>query len=61
MPAYLPELTADEQHIRLVLENLIENAIRYTPADGTVTIHGSSTTDAIQLQVQDTGIGIAQE
>ncbi|MEL6406138.1 MAG: HAMP domain-containing sensor histidine kinase [Chloroflexota bacterium] len=61
MPAYLPELTADEQHIRLILENLIENAIRYTPADGTVTIRGASTTDAIQLQIQDTGIGIAQE
>ncbi|HLA74662.1 MAG TPA: sensor histidine kinase, partial [Gammaproteobacteria bacterium] len=41
-----------------VLENLIENALRYTPAGGTVTVSIIPAGDCIHLQVADTGCGI---
>ncbi len=56
----VPHLFADEHLIRMVLQNLISNAIKYTPESGTVEcelsnspVHGS-----VFLRVSDTGIGI---
>jgi two-component system NtrC family sensor kinase len=45
--------------LRQVVHNLIDNAIKYTPADGEVTIEASQEKDQIILQVSDSGIGIA--
>lgn len=47
--------------IREVLINLIENAIKYTPPMGTVTIHSREVDRAIQIEVADTGEGIAYD
>lgn len=41
-----------------VLQNLLQNAIRHTPADGTVRVEASRTTGALELTVADTGEGI---
>jgi two-component system, OmpR family, sensor histidine kinase BaeS len=49
-----PELTADPVRLRQLLGNLVTNAIRYTPAGGTVTVHARGST----ISVHDTGIGI---
>jgi len=51
----------DEILFRRVLENLLTNAFRYTPADGTVTLHASRKSGKILLSICDTGIGIPQE
>jgi two-component system phosphate regulon sensor histidine kinase PhoR len=41
------------------LENLVDNAIKYTPADGAVTIRWRAERDQVTIEVEDTGIGIA--
>ncbi|MEV7092551.1 HAMP domain-containing sensor histidine kinase [Amycolatopsis sp. NPDC051045] len=54
-------LAADPVRLRQVVGNLVTNAIRHTPPGGRVTIHVSSTVDAVTLAVADTGTGIAAE
>jgi signal transduction histidine kinase len=44
-----------------VLQNLLTNAVRHTPADGTVRVEARRTGDALQLSVADTGTGIPPE
>jgi two-component system phosphate regulon sensor histidine kinase PhoR len=54
-------LQADPEGLRLVLRNLFDNALRYTPPGGTITFHGAVDGDGIAIQVEDTGSGIPQE
>ncbi|MGI8774483.1 MAG: ATP-binding protein [Actinomycetota bacterium] len=42
------------------LQNLVQNAIRHTPADGTVRINGRCSNESIELSVEDTGEGIPE-
>ncbi|HWC08791.1 MAG TPA: HAMP domain-containing sensor histidine kinase [Solirubrobacterales bacterium] len=51
---------ADPERIQRVLFNLIRNAIRHTPADGSVTIKAESGRDQVEIEVADTGEGIAE-
>lgn len=44
-----------------VLQNLLTNAVRHTPADGTVRLEARRNGDALELSVQDTGAGIPAE
>lgn len=48
----------DRLQIRKLIENLLENAIKYTPPKGNVTIHSEVVEDQLLFQVSDTGIGI---
>lgn len=59
--ADLPFVLADIGLIERVLENLIENAIRYTPEGGTVTVALIHRDNVITIEVTDTGCGIPQE
>jgi two-component system, OmpR family, sensor kinase len=52
---------ADVGLLERVLENLISNAIRHTPAGGHVTLRVSEGADSITIGVEDTGSGIAAE
>jgi two-component system phosphate regulon sensor histidine kinase PhoR len=54
-------LLADPEGVRLVLRNLIDNALRYTPAGGRITLRSSVEEEGISLQVEDTGSGIPRE
>jgi len=66
----LPLIAGDEERLVQVLMNLIDNAIKYTPEHGTVTVaahratsgpsSASSTNDQIDLTVTDTGMGIPE-
>jgi two-component system phosphate regulon sensor histidine kinase PhoR len=64
-PATPAEIRTDSRLVNLVLKNLVENSIKFTPAGGRVTIsfHQSPAESAatISLTVADTGIGIAPE
>lgn len=57
----LPCVSADIGLIERVLDNLIENALRYTPEGGRVTVTLSLMSDKIMTQVADTGCGISPE
>ncbi|MEK7100778.1 MAG: HAMP domain-containing sensor histidine kinase [Patescibacteria group bacterium] len=59
--AQVPKARADRERVKWVLNNLIENAIRYTPAGGTVRISSSERAGKVQLMVRDSGIGIGSE
>ena len=51
---------ANPEQIQRVLFNLIQNAIRHTPADGSVVVRAAAATEgAIEIEVADTGPGIA--
>ena len=49
---------ADPTGARRVLGNLLHNAIKFTPARGRIAIRARQTGDVVEIQVQDTGIGI---
>lgn len=57
----LPSLEVDPERIGQVLRNLITNAITYTPEGGMITLKAYPVGHNIEVEVQDTGIGIAQE
>ncbi len=62
IPQDLPLVYADRELIRQLIVNLLENAIKYTPAGGKITlsiIH--RTTQKIQVSIYDTGPGIPEE
>ncbi|WP_094228882.1 PAS domain S-box protein [Methanolobus psychrotolerans] len=58
IPTDLPTVTADRDKMMDVFVNLIDNAIKFTPQDGKVTISAHATEDSMYVTVQDTGIGI---
>ncbi|MGB6044661.1 MAG: ATP-binding protein, partial [Pirellulales bacterium] len=51
---------ADEEGLSTILENLVDNAIKYTPDGGIVTVDWQQQAGQVVLQVADTGIGIAE-
>ena len=54
-------ISIDEDRIEQVLTNLIDNAIRHTPADGSVTVSMTNEQNFAKVQVMDTGQGIPQD
>jgi two-component system phosphate regulon sensor histidine kinase PhoR len=52
---------ADAEGFRTILDNLLDNAIKYTLEDGTVTVSWHENEDRVYLKVADTGVGIPQE
>lgn len=61
VPPDLPSVPADESSLQRVLVNLLSNAIRFTPAKGSVTIRAVKKDAFLQVDVIDTGIGISPE
>ncbi len=54
-------IRGDPQRIRQLLANLVDNAIKYTPEHGTITLSILKDGEWARLEVSDTGIGIAPE
>ena len=52
---------ANPEQLQRVLFNLIQNAIRHTPADGSVTVSAEAVNGAIEVEVADTGNGVPAE
>lgn len=62
IPNDLPDVYADPERIRQVLMNLLDNAIKYTPKGGKISIGGlHRTTQKVQFSIGDTGPGIPVE
>ncbi len=54
------EVRVDERMIRQALINLMSNAIKFSPPDGTVEITVQASTDGLSIKVSDHGVGIAR-
>jgi signal transduction histidine kinase len=52
---------ANKEMIRLVLRNLVSNAIKFTPDKGMIRISSFDKADFVEVSVQDTGVGISPE
>jgi PAS domain S-box-containing protein len=61
IPSDLPDIQADRERTRLVCENLITNAIKYSPDGGLVRIQARSDNGLAIISVTDHGIGIPLE
>ncbi len=59
IPSDLPNVCADPDRVRQVLVNLLDNAIKYSPLEGTISVSVlHRTTQKIQVTICDTGLGI---
>jgi signal transduction histidine kinase len=52
---------ANPEKLQRVLFNLIQNAIRHTPADGSIVVHAEPTDGGLEIEVADSGDGISAE
>lgn len=57
----LPQVYGDPTALAIALECLIENAVRFTPVGGQVTVQVQPEGDWVNFEIADTGIGIAPE
>ncbi len=61
VPDDLPDVLADPSCIGLVLTNLLSNALKYTPAGGSIAVGAALAGDEVVFTVADSGPGIAEE
>lgn len=54
-------LIADRSKVRLILENLVSNAVKYSPKGGTIHLRARNVGDQLELDVADSGPGIPME
>jgi len=59
LPPNLPTVMADRDRIEEVLENLLDNAVKYSPDKPVVTVIGRATGDEVIVSVSDAGMGIS--
>lgn len=58
LPDNLPRVLADHGRLEQVLVNLVDNAVKYTPAGGTVRVTAEAGEHVVKVSVEDSGIGI---
>ncbi len=61
LPDDLPFVDADPERVHQVLFNLLDNAVRFTPSGGAVTVSAHRHNGSVEVRVADTGAGIPQE
>ncbi|MBI5879397.1 MAG: HAMP domain-containing histidine kinase [Chloroflexi bacterium] len=61
VPEHLGQVFANGDEMRIVIRNLLDNAVKYTPAGGQAWLSARATGDRVSIVVRDTGIGIAGE
>jgi len=56
----VPDIFGDEEKLKLVVQNLLDNALKYTPRRGKVSLFLKQTREGLRGEVRDSGIGIAE-
>jgi signal transduction histidine kinase len=58
IPADLPPVWGDQVRLREVVIGLVENAVKYTPSGGRITVSAAARNGHVEIAVSDTGVGI---
>lgn len=61
LPPKLPVIQADRDKLMMAMQNMVGNAIKYTPSDGSVLVNVDVEMNELAVEVRDTGIGISAE
>ena len=61
VPDYLPRVRGDEEKLRQVFDNLLSNALKFTPEDGRISLSAQQENGKVCLRVADTGVGIPRK
>ncbi len=61
VPEKLPVLIGDGDRLAQVFTNLVDNALKFTPANGSVTLQAVKVGTGMEISITDTGIGIQKE
>ena len=54
-------LTSDREKLCTIIDNLISNAVKFTPNNGEITLRASSTKSSVTIEVQDSGPGVNEQ
>jgi signal transduction histidine kinase len=57
----ISQVAVDEEKMTMAVQNLLDNAMKYTPKGGKVTLSLEETSEGVIVTVKDTGIGIGKE
>ena len=57
----LPDVRCAPEHVQRVLLNLVTNALRHTPSDGSVLVRAKRRDRELEVSVEDTGVGLSKE
>jgi two-component system, OmpR family, phosphate regulon sensor histidine kinase PhoR len=60
LPLDLPKLEADESRLQEIINNLLDNAVKYSQASGVITLRAAVEGDRMRISVSDEGIGIRE-
>jgi signal transduction histidine kinase len=58
IPPGLPRIAGDGDRLAQVFVNLLDNAVKHTPAGGQITLRAETDPNGVTIAVQDTGVGI---
>ena len=61
LPEHLPHVRGDEEKLRQVFDNLLNNAVKFTPEDGRISLSAQQENGKVCLRVADTGVGIPRK
>jgi signal transduction histidine kinase len=61
IPPALPAVRADPAHLHKIVNNLVSNAVKYTPAGGNVRLSAAMGDGEVEVSVADTGVGIPRK
>lgn len=61
LPAGLPSVEADPRRLEQVLRNLLDNAVKYSPEGGLISVSAAAADGMVAIEIEDEGIGIPPE
>ncbi|WP_440952560.1 ATP-binding protein [Methanococcoides sp. FTZ1] len=61
VPKNLPAILGDMEHLERMFTHLLDNAIKFTPPGGKITISATHYDDTVEVKITDTGIGIPED